>query len=245
MGIDPRGAGMHSSKRSIVCVLVDFDGTIAPDDPTDRVLERFADSSWRDVEAAWQRGDSTSRDCLARQTALLRATPAALDEMISTIRIDPGFPAFIDFCRHRAIEVKIVSDGFDRIVSAALTSARLSVPFFANRLEWKGGDQWRLGLPHFQSRCRMSSANCKCSHTQWSPSRSHVVIGDGRSDFCMSMRADFVIARGRLADYCHENGKPYATYENFHEVTARLSSWLAPSTHAAAKMLGLSIPAAP
>jgi 2-hydroxy-3-keto-5-methylthiopentenyl-1-phosphate phosphatase len=236
---------MQVSNGAIVCVLVDFDGTIAPDDPTDRVLDRFADPSWRDLEIAWQNGDSTSRDCLARQTALLRATPHALDEMVRTIRVDPGFPAFIEFCRHRGIEVKIVSDGFDRIVSAVLDGARLSVPFFANKLEWKGGDRWRLGLPHLQSRCRVSSANCKCSHTQWSPARAHVVIGDGRSDYCMSMRADYVIAKGSLADHCRESGRPYASYENFHDVTASLSAWLAGSKHVAVKMLGLSTPAAP
>lgn len=245
MDICLRGVGMQSSKYSSVCVLVDFDGTIAPDDPTDRVLERFADPRWRDVEAAWQRGDSTSRDCLAHQTALLRATPEALDEMVSTIRIDPGFPAFIEFCRHRGIEVKIVSDGFDRVVSAVLTSAGLSVPFYANRLDWKGGDRWGLGLPHFQSRCRVSSANCKCSHTQWLPTRSHVVIGDGRSDFCMSMRADYVIARSRLAEYCGANGKSYAPYENFDEVTAILSEWLRGSKQAAQRVLGLSIAVTP
>ena len=32
-------------------VLIDFDGTVAPDDPTDRLLERFADPLWRVVEA--------------------------------------------------------------------------------------------------------------------------------------------------------------------------------------------------
>ena len=236
---------MQSSPRSIVGVLVDFDGTIAPDDPTDRVLERFADPSWRDVEAAWQRGESTSRDCLAHQTALLRATPEALDEMVGTIRIDPGFPAFVDFCRHRGIELKIVSDGFDRIVGAALSRARLSVPFFANNLEWRGGDRWRLGLPYFRSDCRVGSANCKCSHTQWSPTRSHVVIGDGRSDFCMSTRADYVIAKGRLAEHCRANDMPYALYENFYEVAATLSVWLAGPTRAAVKVPGLANAAVP
>jgi hypothetical protein len=34
----------------------------------------------------------------------------------------------------RAAEVKILSDGFERIASAALRSAHLSIPFFANKL---------------------------------------------------------------------------------------------------------------
>lgn len=236
---------MQSPKSSPVCVLVDFDGSIAPDDPTDRILERFADPSWRELEAAWQSGDSSSHDCLTRQTALIRATPDALDEMAGSIRIDPGFPIFVEYCRQLGIEVKIVSDGFDRVVRAALNSARLAVPFFANKLEWKGGDRWRLALPHFQSRCRVSSANCKCSHTQWSQTRLHVVIGDGRSDFCMSLRADYVLAKGALASYCRENGTPYALYENFHEATAKLSSWLAGPKQAFARIPSPPAPMAP
>jgi 2-hydroxy-3-keto-5-methylthiopentenyl-1-phosphate phosphatase len=210
-------------------ILVDFDGTIAPDDPTDRLLERFADPAWREVEAAWQGGEISSRECMTRQVALLRATPEALDEQIRSVRIDPGFPAFLEFCRRRGGDVKIVSDGFDRVVSAVLCSAGLSVPFFANKLEWQGGDRWRLAFPHAQSDCRVGSANCKCTHAQWSLLSPHVVIGDGRSDFCMSTRADYVIAKGPLANYCRSRGQAHASFANFNEVTARLSAWLASS----------------
>jgi 2,3-diketo-5-methylthio-1-phosphopentane phosphatase len=220
------------SPRAKWQVLVDFDGTIAPDDPTDRLFERFAEPAWRDVEAAWQGGQISSRECMARQVALLRATPEALDEQIRTVRIDPGFPAFLQFCRRRGGEVKVVSDGFDRVVGAALRSAHLSVPYFTNKLEWQGGDRWRLAFPHAQGDCRVGSANCKCSHTQWSLLRPYVVIGDGRSDFCMSTRADYVIAKGTLADYCRSSAQAHATFANFGDVTARLSAWLAKTERA-------------
>ncbi len=52
------------------------------------------------------------------------------------------------------------------------------------------------------------------------------MIGDGRSDFCMSTRADFVIAKGALADYCSSRGQPHATFTDFHDVTAHLVAWL-------------------
>src|SRR5436190_7661275 len=94
-------------------VLVDFDGTVAPDDPTDRLLERFADPLWRVVERAWQSGQISSRECMQRQVELLRVTPQALDEQIRGVRIDIGFAPFLKFCRRRGADVKIVSDGFD------------------------------------------------------------------------------------------------------------------------------------
>src|SRR6478735_10456940 len=91
-------------------VLVDFDGTIAPDDPTDRLLERFAAPTWREIEAAWQSGTISSRECLSRQVSLMRATPAALEQQIGAIKLDPGFAGFLEFCRRRGGEVTIVSD---------------------------------------------------------------------------------------------------------------------------------------
>jgi len=224
-------------------VLVDFDGTIAPDDPTDRLLERFADPQWRDIEVAWQRGTISSRECLARQVALIRTSPEALDWQIRSIRIDPSFAQFMAFCRRRGARVKIVSDGFERVVSAVLRRERISVPVFANKLEWQGGDRWRLTYPHFNRRCKVNSANCKCSHARWSSPLAHVVIGDGRSDFCMSTRADYVIAKGTLAAYCRSRGKAYAPFTNFKDVIVHLSAWLANRKRAMENAIS-SVPAA-
>ena len=223
-----------SVKRAAREVLVDFDGTIACDDPTDRLFERFADPFWRIIEKAWQDGRISSRECMGRQVDLLRVLPEALDEQIQCIRIDPGFHGFLEFCRGHGAEVKIVSDGFDRVVGAVLASAGLAVPFFANKLEWQGGDRWRLAFPHACSSCRVEAANCKCSHAQSPLQHPWVVVGDGRSDFCMATRAEHVIAKGSLADYCRRRNLPHATFSDFYDVTAALSAWLLREDWAAA-----------
>lgn len=220
-------ATYHSAGRLPVrChVLLDFDGTIAPDDPTDRLLERFADPAWREVEAAWQAGRISSRECMGRQAELLRATPHELDAAIRRVEIDPAFHGFLRLCRRGGVDVTIVSDGFDRVVRAALERARLKVRFFANRLDWQGGDRWRLAFPYARSDCRSGGANCKCSHRGRRDGRC-VVIGDGRSDFCMSGEADYVIAKGALAHFCRSRGLPHASFANFDDVTDRLAEWL-------------------
>jgi 2-hydroxy-3-keto-5-methylthiopentenyl-1-phosphate phosphatase len=207
-------------------VLVDFDGTIAPDDPTDRLFERFADPVWRKIEEAWQSGQISSRECMERQVELLRATPAEIDEEIRKFRIDPAFHTFLKYCRCRGLEVFVVSDGFDRVLRAVLKNAHLAVPFFANRLERQGADRWRLGFPFSRSGCRAGSANCKCSHGA-GRYRSTVAIGDGRSDFCMAMRADFVIAKGTLAGFCRSHGLAHQSFSDFDDATMHLSKWLA------------------
>jgi len=207
-------------------VLADFDGTVAPDDPTDRLLERFADPAWRDVEEDWQSGRIFSRECMQRQVELLRATPEEIDAAIDGVRIDPGFHEFLRFCWSRGISAVVVSDGFDRVVRAVLAAAGLPVPFFANKLEWQGGNRWRLDFPYSQAKCLVGSANCKCSHGLDQISRKTVAIGDGRSDFCMSTRADLVIAKGTLINFCRNSGIEHRTFTNFHEVTAHLADWL-------------------
>ncbi|MBO0765228.1 MAG: HAD-IB family phosphatase [Hyphomicrobiaceae bacterium] len=209
--------------------LVDFDGTIAPDDPTDRILEQYADPAWRAIEAEWQAGRITSRVCMQRQAALLRATPAELDAAIRAVRLDPAFNGFVSLCRRRGIEVTVVSDGFDRVVGGTLGRERVALPFFANALQWQGGDRWRLALPYGRADCRSGAANCKCAHSPnkglWRDERC-VVVGDGRSDFCMAMRAGFVIAKGALADFCRAEGLAYASFRNFDDATRILAEWL-------------------
>lgn len=217
----PQAAG---AQRRLVALL-DFDGTVAPDDPTDRLLERFADPEWRALETEWQAGRMTSRECMARQAALLRATPLQLTAAIRSIRIDQGFHAFLGLCRQRGVEVTIVSDGFDRVVRGVLRRAGLAVRFFANALEWQGGDRWRLALPHARDDCRSGAANCKCAHGALG-SGGCVVVGDGRSDFCMAARARFVIAKGPLADFCRARGLAHASFRNFDDATRRLAEWL-------------------
>jgi 2-hydroxy-3-keto-5-methylthiopentenyl-1-phosphate phosphatase len=222
----PSATRLPSSRSIGRCyVLLDFDGTIAPDDPTDRLLERFAEPAWLEIEAEWQAGRISSRECMQRHAALLRATPDELDAAIETIRIDPTFHHFVNFCRRRSLDLTIVSDGFDRVLRAVLKRERLSVRFFANRLEWRGGDRWSLAVPYAEATCRSQSANCKCSHGAGRPGAC-VVIGDGRSDFCMAERADYVIAKDALAGFCRARGLPHASFSTFEDVTARLAEWL-------------------
>jgi 2-hydroxy-3-keto-5-methylthiopentenyl-1-phosphate phosphatase len=121
-----------------VDVYVDFDGTIAPAEPTDRLFDRFADPSWRAIDLAWQAGELRSWEAMAQNVALLRATPEQLTGFLRTIPIDP---AFVGLCRRSRARVTVVSDGLDLVLATVLDAAGIALPCFANQLVSIGGDR--------------------------------------------------------------------------------------------------------
>lgn len=207
-------------------VYLDFDGTIAPVDTTDLILERFADPSWLRLEDELNTGKIGSRECLIRQVDLMRATPEALDDFISRIDIDPGVPDFVDLCRHEAIRVTVVSDGFDRTIDTVLARAGLSLPRFANALVHAGDDRWRLKFPNARSSCRKLAGTCKCGVSDAATGQVRIVVGDGRSDFCIAEQADLVLAKGPLARHCRDEDIPHFPFTRFEEATELLAGWL-------------------
>lgn len=214
-----------------VGVFVDFDGTISVGDTTDLILEKFADPSWQAVEADWVAGRIGSRECLARQIDLVRASPQALDAFAQKSVIDPHFASFVALCATHSLPVTVVSDGLDRVATAMLARAGLTLPIVANHLEWLGEDRWRLRFPHAREDCRTAAGHCKCATLAAVPGALRVVVGDGRSDFCAAAAADLVIAKGALAAYCADNAIPFERFTDFAGATAVLARWLAALGH--------------
>jgi 2-hydroxy-3-keto-5-methylthiopentenyl-1-phosphate phosphatase len=221
-----KGSSDVSSVRMNAQVFIDFDGTLAPGDPTDTLLARFADSSWLELEADFKAGRMTSRECMARQIGLIRATPEDYDALVGDMSIDPHFAAFAEICDRNAIPMTIVSDGPDRSIEILLRKAGLDLPYFANKLDWLGGDKWKLGFPHARTDCAMIAGNCKCQFAERFPAATQIMIGDGRSDFCISNRVDLVFAKGALAKHCAANGAPHHVIRDFRDATRLMKDWL-------------------
>jgi 2-hydroxy-3-keto-5-methylthiopentenyl-1-phosphate phosphatase len=207
-------------------VFVDFDGTIATVDTTDLLLERFADPAWLTVEEDWKAGRIGSRECLVRQVDLVRATPAELRDFVDGIEIDPAFSSFVDLCLESGLDVSVVSDGLDFTVGRVLRGANLELPYFANKLEYIGDSRWRLSFPHARSDCRALSGNCKCQFSDGATGKVRIVVGDGRSDFCVAEGADLVLAKSSLQKHCQENDIAHFAFNTFVDATGLLATWL-------------------
>lgn len=207
-------------------VFIDFDGTLAPGDPTDSLLARFADPSWLTLEAEFKAGRMPSRECMARQFDLLRASPAEYDALVLSQSIDPAFQDFAKMCRRHGIAMTIVSDGPDRSIRLLLDKAGISVPFYANKMDYLGDNRWSLGFPHARDNCSMAAGNCKCQFSERDSASTQIMIGDGRSDFCISTRVDLVLAKGVLAEHCRNRDLAHYPINDFRDAHKLLAGWL-------------------
>ncbi|WP_043879106.1 MtnX-like HAD-IB family phosphatase [Azorhizobium caulinodans] len=192
--------------------VLDFDGTICPTDTTDFILETFADPAWREVEADWETGLIDTRTCLSRQVDLLDVQPEVLDAKLRTLPLDPAFPAFVTEAGRRGAELQIVSDGFKRFIDVMLEAKGISLPTRSNHLQPLGSGRWAAQFPPPAPRCQ--NGTCKCAAAPRGRERV-VLIGDGKSDFCLAERADFVLAKGRLAEFCRIHDIPHQRVSGF------------------------------
>ena len=203
----------------VLSVLIDFDGTIALEDTTDLLLERFADPLWRQVEADWVTGRIGSRECLSRQIDLVQASPADLDRLADAVEVDPGFVDFVAAGRAMGLNMVIGSDGFDRIISRVMSRIGVLLPVVSNKMLPAEGNRWRADFPHFKTHCRSQSGNCKCDVFGQAPT---ILIGDGRSDFCPAQQATLVLAKKSLAIYCRKSAIDHIEIGGFADGTRAL-----------------------
>jgi 2,3-diketo-5-methylthio-1-phosphopentane phosphatase len=209
-------------------VLCDFDGTITKVDTADAIFTRFAKPEWHAIESLWEAGEIGSAECMRRQMELVDASLSELDEALDEIEIDPTFPAFNSFCADHGIELLVVSDGVDYFIRRILQRAGLhGLPIRANRLIQRGKRRFSLGHPHRVTDCASGAGTCKCARAaaESFPYRT-VLIGDGRSDFCVSHETDIVFAKKSLLRYTKEQGIAAFEYVTFADVQAAFETLL-------------------
>jgi 2,3-diketo-5-methylthio-1-phosphopentane phosphatase len=208
-------------------VFCDFDGTISVGDTTDLVLSRLAAPSWQALEADWLAGRIDAATCMRRQVALIGGSDADLDAVLDEVALDPGFAHFAAWCADRGVPLSIVSDGVDRFIRRILTRHGLGdLPVVSNQLAGQPGAR-TLRQPHRRAGCAAAAGVCKCEVASVrSQARLIVYVGDGRSDFCVSQRADILFAKDALADYASGRGQAHHVFETFHDITATLAPLL-------------------
>jgi 2,3-diketo-5-methylthio-1-phosphopentane phosphatase len=158
---------------------------------------------------------------MQQQIACLDASKEELDEAIDAIDVDGAFAAFADAIAARGWELSIVSDGLDYAIRRILRRHHLpALPFYANHLVQAGARSWKLESPHAEdTTCRSASGMCKCAfaHRARAAGNKVLMIGDGRSDFCVAGNVDLVFAKDCLISHCLDKRLPYVSISGFND----------------------------
>lgn len=208
-----------------LAIFSDFDDTITRVNVTDTLLERFADPQWLPIQEDWLAGKLGAREVLEKQMPLLRARRNELDALIDSIEVDPYFADFAFYCSDAGHSLFILSDGFDywieRILRRTLPAHNggLNVAVYACGLTWNE-DRPLISFPYFPEGCIHGCATCKPAlfdRLRAAAGRA-VIIGDGASDLLLARRADTVLAKNGLAQFCRRERIACHSFDNFRDV---------------------------
>jgi len=209
-----------------VAVYCDFDGTIALEDVTDTILGRLADKEWMEIEADWVRGIITSKECMARQVALIRGGWDSIKTVLDGVRLDPTFAAFASWCSASGIPLRVVSDGLDSVIRYLLWRDEIPVDgIWANHLNGIGDHLFLTFVsPPLGRACESGVCKCQVMEKTSPPGVHRVVIGDGKSDYCWAQRADTVFAKSKLLEFCHERNIQCRSFHDFVSIRHALET---------------------
>ena len=208
-------------------ILTDFDDTAAVQNVGRMLLERFQPGAapgvvpWRAILQRYADGEISLAEY---QEIAFRQMTAPVAEQTAYVRANaqlrPGFPELAEWCAANDVPLEVVSHGLDYYVGALLDEQRVSVPFHCVRTSGADGKTFEYSFA--DPDCAWFPGNCKCKAVERCKRGGERVVyaGDGRSDACPAMRADFVFAREPLAGVCRERGVPHALLTDFHAVLA-------------------------
>jgi 2-hydroxy-3-keto-5-methylthiopentenyl-1-phosphate phosphatase len=213
--------GQTGTGRIVVrSVVIDFDGTICPNDISEEILRAFAPAEWWDIDLEFQRGEIGSRECLVRQGMLLAGRP---DEMLAFVLdrfgLDPTFPPFIRWARMQGLQVAVASDGLGFYVESMLRAAGIDgLPVLTNRFDLLDGEP-AFGFPNGHQVC-IGCGTCKMNVVLGYRDRSGPVafVGEGHSDRFGALYADLVFAKKHLVEICRDDGVSFLPWNTFDDV---------------------------
>lgn len=201
--------------KKIDAIYCDFDGTITKEDSVNKFFEMYAPPKWMDSEKLWIEGKISSRENAIIQVGLLKkVSQKQLDDYIDSIEIDDYFLDFVDYVKSNNIKLTILSDGFDLFIQKVLERYDLDIPYYANKLIYKGGE-FSIEFPYYNENCDKKAGMCKCQKVKES---RFCYIGDGTSDLCIAKKADLLFASKNLHKYCKENNIKHSHFTSFRNI---------------------------
>jgi 2-hydroxy-3-keto-5-methylthiopentenyl-1-phosphate phosphatase len=197
-------------------VVLDWDGTVTVDDSLNMALLEFGDPE------VYERAESALGDGMTLKEVIdleFSGVRAPLDEvvawMVEHVRVRPGFHELA--ARYDPL---ILSSSFVETIEPLLKREDVRLEVLANRVEARS-DGWRV---RWRDEVICDHCSEACKRGGLPAERPLVFVGDGYSDRCAALAADHVFARDGLARYLDERGVPYESFDDFHDVLAKLDT---------------------
>jgi len=96
----------------------------------------------------------------------------------------------------------------------------------ANHLVQINENQWNLEFPNTNMACKSASGTCKCKIAQNHHKQHIILIGDGRSDYCIAEAANYVFAKNSLIEHCRNKQILHTPFTQFAEIHKPLEKLL-------------------
>ncbi len=207
--------------------VIDFDGTLSVGDTVDAMLERFADDRWKDLETDWLDGKITAVECMKQQLDLVDVDQLTLEKFFRGIQLDASFIPFHKYINQFS-KVAIVSDGLDHAIDVATRNAAIpAMPIYANKLHFEQNGI-SISYPYRNPDCKAGNGVCKCQIAEQLSENVGgpvVLVGDGKSDYCLAKYADVVFAKGKLITHCEQENISFRRFQTFAEVLEVVKKW--------------------
>lgn len=208
-----------------IAILVDYDGTIAQTDVSDRLMSAFVTDEWEARVAEYDAGRAGSRRLMEWEVGLISAPADELRALAASQPHDPGFARFVARARAADVPVEVVSDGFGFFIQPALEKLGIGdVPVVTASTTFPAGERPRITFPNGHPTCFVCGT-CKRARVlaHQAAGRAVIFIGDGESDRYAAGYANLVFAKDALITLCDENGWAYRRWTDFDG----LDAWLA------------------
>jgi 2,3-diketo-5-methylthio-1-phosphopentane phosphatase len=204
-------------------LFIDFDGTTASVDVGNRLFAKFTGGRNEALVERWKRLEIGSVECLTGEANLFKATESEVVTYALQFSIDSGFRMLFDVCSTNDIPIYIVSDGLDTYINAIMRAHGFAqIPVLANRGIFKDG-KLRVEFPHKDKSCpRCGTCKGAAIRKLKRAGDESIFIGDGYSDLCAIDVADYLFAKGDLAEYLARSGKAFLPFQGLNEVAEQV-----------------------
>ncbi|MFC2002774.1 MtnX-like HAD-IB family phosphatase [Chloroflexota bacterium] len=205
----------------------DFDGTIATDNISLLIREKFAICDWQRIEANYVRGKLSVEESNKRQYALVKEPRDKLVAFAQkNTEVRAGFLEFIHYCQAANIGFVIVSSGLDFYIQAVLN--KIGAPDMELHCGQTTFSQDGITVSYIGPHGDTVAKGFKGQYLAWLKQQSDTItyIGDGLSDFEAACAADYVFAIGTLHRLLEANSVSHYTFSNFHDIMHQISNLL-------------------